>query len=429
MNKIKYHIEDGVFRFPTDFGVELRIKNAHRDRNGHLCADARIVTQEDAVLAVSHGDLESLKWRRDFAGEAAARNSGDQLPFENAVIEALVALETDPIILSQDQTICKPKLLPASQIIRSVPPPRPALVDGLYEQGTLQGIVAKPKVAKTLLAFDLAVTVSNGGGYWLGRKVCGGRVAIFQLEDSSRTISNRIQAISSGQVSDQLLVHQPDAAFQIGEDNYELVVDACRGCSLVIVDPIIQASRVSDWNAAAEVRAAYELWRRLARDLDAVVVVVAHHRKHVGDFGEQIAGSIQGLATPDGIIELRRDSNLSKTQRKVSYIGRDWPDLEEQVIELDPETMRFTMIGDTSVLAEERKKKSSGKRAEELMDSLPTIPPGLTYSDLFIETGLGEKVLRDAIHVLQDQDRIITTGKRQSKGNPLRFYRRVAQDD
>ncbi|NQT72457.1 MAG: AAA family ATPase [Chloroflexi bacterium] len=425
MHSLNYSVSDNVFRFPTDFDVELHLKEVKRDRYGHIHADARLVTPEGGVLALSHGDLESGHWRRNFAGQAAARNSGDQLRVENVLIEAVVALENDPAVPSQEQVFYQPKLLPVSHIIQSVPPPRLALVEGLYEKGTLQAIVAKPKVAKSLLVLGLAVTVSNGGGLWLDRKVTGGRVALFQLEDSARTISKRILEIASGQVCDQLLVHQPDTPFQINDQNYRAVVDACSGCSLVIIDPIIQASQVSDWNAASEVRAAYELWRRLARELDAVVVVVAHHRKQVGDFGDQIAGSIQGLATPDGIIELRRDSRLTKTQRKVSFVGRDWPDLEEQVIELDPETLRFNVVGYASTLTEDRKKQSAEQRADEVLDSLPVVQPGLSYSELTEKTGLGDKALRPALKILKEQDKIDTTGKSRSRINPLQFYRKT----
>ncbi len=423
MHNLGYSLVNGIYKFNTEFGVELHLKEVKRDRYGHIHANARLFTREGGVLALSHGDLESGRWRRSFAGQAAARNSGDPIKFENVLIEAVMALENDPAISSQEQELYQPKLLPISHIIQSVPPPRPALVEGLFEAGTLQAVVAKPKVAKSLLVLGLAITVSNGGGSWLDRAVTGGRVALFQLEDSARTISKRIQEITIGQVSDHLLVHQPDAPFQINDQNYGAVVDACRGCSLVIVDPIIQAARVSDWNAASEVRAAYELWRRLARELDAVVVVVAHHRKQVGDFGDQIAGSIQGLATPDGIIELRRDSRLTKTQRKVSFVGRDWPDLEDQIIELDPDTLRFTVVGYASALTEDHRKRTAEQHADELLTLLPTVPPGLSYSELTEMTGLNDKVLRPALQLLQEQGKIVTTGKPRSRTNPLRFYR------
>jgi|GEM_PF-2702573 len=424
---LEYSVHEGVYVFPTEYGVELHLKHLRRDRHGQMLAEARFVTRGGAILALSNGDLGSGIWRNNFVGQAAARNSGNTVMYENTVIEALVALENDQNIARYGQSALRPRLVTASELIQSIPPTQQALVEGLFETGTLQAIVAKPKVAKTLLVLELAMVVSKGGGLWMGRKVAGGRVVLFQLEDSARTISNRMTTMLSGQLPGQLLVHHPDTPFQITDENYPLVVDACRGCSLVVVDPIIQASRVSDWNAASEVRAAYELWRRLARELDAVVVVVAHHRKQVGDFGDQIAGSIQGLATPDGIIELRRDSSLTKTQRKVSFVGRDWPDLEDEVIELDPQTLRFTVIGTASVLAEDRGRQSTAERAMELVSSLPATPPGMTYGELSARTGLGDKALRPALDLLKLEGRVEVTGTARSRTNPLRFYQKEQQ--
>ena len=275
--------------------------------------------------------------------------------WENVLIEAVVALEGDPNVVSQELPLWKPRRITAQEYVSTMAPRRPELVEGLYELGTLQAIVAKPKVAKTLLTLGLAVAVAKGGGEWLGRRVEGGRAAVFQLEDSHRTVGARLLAITSKKLPDDLLLHMADIPFRMSEDSYPQVADACRGFSLVIVDPIIQVARVGDWNAQQDVRNAYDLWRRLARELDVTVVVVAHHRKAVGDFGEQIAGSIQGLATPDGIVEVRRDGSLSKAQRRVSYVGRDWADLEDEVIELNPSTLTYDRVSTASDLVEERR--------------------------------------------------------------------------
>ena len=232
----------------------------------------------------------------------------------------------------------------------------------------------------------------------------------------------------SGSLPENLLLHKADVPFRISQDNYTAVVDACRGCSLIIVDPIIQAARVTDWNAQQEVRDTYELWRRLARELDAVVVTVAHHRKALGDFGEQIAGSIQALATPDGIIEIRRDSSLATCQRRVSYIGREWPDLEDDVIELDPSTLDFCVVGTASDLKEKREQNASEKTADELWKLFPSDPPGVSYNYLIEQSGLGDKPVRNAVRLLKENGKLETTGTARSRPNPLRFHRSEEED-
>jgi hypothetical protein len=423
MTDIRYTLRDGVYTFPTELEAELHLKNVQRDGFGRLHADARFVTRDGAVLALAHGDLMSGPWRRDLAQQVAKRNSGDPTRWENVVIAAVVALESDPNVLSQVVPVAKPRLVPAAQFLAEIPPPRPQVVQEIGERGHLLAVVAKPKVAKSLLTLGLAVAVGTGIGTWLGRTVAPGRAAVFQLEDSPRTIGRRLKAMLGNSSPEHLLIHRPEEPFRISEDNYPLVVDACRECSLIVVDPIIQASRVGDWNSQQEVRNAYELWRRLARELDALVIVVAHHRKALGDFGEQIAGSIQGLATPDGIIEIRRDLSLTKTQRRVSYVGRDWADTEDEVIDLDTSTLTYTVVGTSKGFKEERRQKELEDLAGELEQFLPLAPPGLTFEELREKSGEGEKAVRSALKLLKEGGRLVTTGKLRSKTNPARYHR------
>lgn len=427
MRELKYSLRDSIYTFPTEFEVELCLRNVQRDRFGRLHADARFVTKDGAVLALAHGDLTSGPWRRDLAMQVAARNSGDPVRWENVVIEAVVALESDPNVASQVLPVAKPQLVTARQFLQNIPPPRPEVVQGVGERGHLLAVVAKPKVAKSLLTLGLSVAVATGTGTWLGRKVAPGRVAVFQLEDSPRTIGRRLKTMLRDSLPDDLLIHQADEPFRISENNYALVADDCRGCSLIVVDPIIQVSRVIDWNSQKEVRDAYEWWRRLARELDALVVVAAHHRKALGDFGEQIAGSIQGLATPDGIIEIRRDPSLTKTQRRVSYVGRDWPDMEDEIIDLDASTLTYTVVGTSKDLIQERRQKEMEDRAVRLEQLLGLAPPGLTFEQLREKSGEGEKAVRSALKLLKDAGRVVTTGKLRSKKDPIRNH--LVQED
>jgi hypothetical protein len=154
------------------------------------------------------------------------RNSGDPLRWENVVIEAIVALETDPNLISQAPTALKPQLVTVRQYLATIPLRRPEVIEGLVERGSLLAVVAKPKVAKSLLTLGLSVVVARGTGTWLGRTVSPGRVAIFQLEDSPRTIGRRLQAMLGNSMPDDLLLHLADAPFHISAENFNLVADA-----------------------------------------------------------------------------------------------------------------------------------------------------------------------------------------------------------
>ena len=286
------------------------------------------------------------------------------------------------------------------------------------ERGCLYSFASKPKVGKTILLLNLALAVA-GGSEWLGRKVTNGRVCVFQLEDSDRTIKRRLERMTGGRWPSDLLLHV--VPYRLSVENYDATVAACRGASLVICDPIIQASDVRDWNAQSEVRATYELWRRLARDADATVIVSVHHRKMAGDFGDQMAGSIQAQATVDGIIEIYRDNNLEKTERRVSFTGRDWNDAEEEVIRLDTDALTWRSSGSFAEAREMAREGRLQEKAAKVWDVLPSEPPGFTYSEIEKATALGSNRIREAIRALGD--RVAQAGKGKSSKDPLNFWR------
>ena len=139
---IKYTLRDGVYSFPTDLGAELRLKNVRPDKFGRLFAeDARFVTTEGAVLALSQGELKSGRCRRDLITQAAARDGADPLRWENVVMEAVVALESDPHVMSQVVSAPRPQLVTIREFLASVPPPRPEVDKGLLEHGPLWGLL------------------------------------------------------------------------------------------------------------------------------------------------------------------------------------------------------------------------------------------------------------------------------------------------
>ena len=147
MSELKYKLHEGVYQFNTEFGVDLLLKNVEGDKYGRIHADARFITSEGAVLGLAHGDLTSGQWRRELGAQVAARNSGDPIRWENALIEAVIALESHPTVSSQVPPLAMPQLISVREYAATVPPPRTELVEGLYDLGTLQAVVAKPKVA------------------------------------------------------------------------------------------------------------------------------------------------------------------------------------------------------------------------------------------------------------------------------------------
>jgi hypothetical protein len=205
-------------------------------------------------------------------------------------------------------------------------------------------------------------------------------------------------------------------------DNFDASVLACQGATLVVADPLIMACEIEDFNDQVQVRRGYDLWRRLARETGAAIVTAAHHRKLEGEFGDQLAGSIQAQATVDGILELFRDRRLARTQRRLSFTGRDWADLTDEVVELNPDSLWWEPLGAFSEVAKETKEAAAEAKIEEILGALPASPPGWTYEEIALNTGIRRETILPGIKALGAKARRTGAGK---KGDPWRFWREV----
>jgi len=389
----EYTVHNGVYTFPGE-NSQLVLKRVQRDRYGRIYTDADLVTLDgNGYLAHEQGDLGSGRFRSLLANQAARWNSGNPELYEALLFKAFIALREDPDIADLTPA---PDFLPVETFLQRVPPPGDPVVQDLLERGGLYGLAAKPKVGKTILLLQLAVAVARGAS-WLGRLTSPGRSLMFQLEDSGRTLKRRLELMAGDPPKDFWLHVAP---FKLVSENFDATLRACQGASLIICDPVILASEIRDWNSQQEVRDTYDLWRRLARDTGAAVVAAMHHRKMEGDHGDQLAGSIQAQATVDGILELYRDRSLDKVERRLSFVGRDWADVEDEVIRLNPDTLTWQPQGTYQEAKEEAQEARRQAKADELLNALPTEPPGLTYVELETQTGHSRRVLQDLAKAL-----------------------------
>ena len=411
-----YTVAAGVYTFPFDT-FQVRVKKPQRDRYRRLFADVEVLTLDgEGYLATEHGDLGTGLFHGKVAAQVARRNSGDTLAVENALMAVNLAIWEDPNIAEQ---LPAPSFQSAADFIRGVPPPSPAVVEGLLVRNGVYSFAARPKTGKFIILLNLAIAVATNHT-WLGRRVERGRVLMFLLEDSPQTVKQRLEAMCHGEPPEDLMIHAEP--FRLAEGNYEATVTACRGAGLVICDPVIQASEVKDWNSQQEVRDTFDLWRRLARDTGACVVLSYHHRKSAGDFGDAMAGSVQAQATVDGILEMYRDRSLQNVERKVTFIGRDWPDLQDEVVSLDTLTLTWQPAGTYSEAREAAADAKKQADAEEAFEALPGSAPGLTYVEWESVTGFGRRKLGELRQVLAE--RVKQAGNPNgSRSDPLRFWR------
>ena len=140
-----------------------------------------------------------------------------------------------------------------------------------------------------------------------------------------------------------------------------------------------------------------------------------------GDFGDAMAGSVQAQATVDGILELYRDRNLQKTERKVTFTGRDWPDFEDEVVSLDTTSLTWQAVGKYSDARDAAGEVRKQGDAAVALEALPDCPPGLTYAEWEATTGFGRTKLGTIRKTLGEQ--VGQGGKPRSPSDPLRFWK------
>lgn len=366
MTAPRYSYTKDADGFVFDYGdARVRVEGLYRTRSGGLISYLIITGHQEGVfLNAGRLDLTDGSQRGTFALQGARRNSGDVAEWETRLME--IAL-----MVGQEQGVAQgagpPVLQPLDVFLEGVVAQADWLVDDLLEQGNLYLLAARYKTGKSILAMNLILAASRGGR-WLDRHVKLGPAAWFQLEDGDRTIARRWAKMCQGPASNVEIVRGP---WHLTEENLEVTVHALQGRALVVVDPIISALDVAKWSDMGQVRGGFDLWRQVARRTNAVVLLTAHHRKAAGDEAEQVAGSHQAAATVDGIIEVRKGGGLlEKHERRLEFLFRDLPDMDDLIIAVDPETLVFYPVGSFRERQEASDEERAVRDAQTLADSV-----------------------------------------------------------
>jgi hypothetical protein len=366
-----------------DSGVRLEITGVQLTRSGQVYARVTLLAPDDSVLSDGRIDLSNEGSRYGFCRGAASRNGGTAAEYSDILLSAWLAVQER---LSDSEGAVQgagpPPLQPLDTFLAGVSPHADWLVEDLLELGSLYLVGARYKIGKSLLAMNLIVAVRLGGR-WLNRNVSQGAVAWFQLEDGERTIKRRWAKMCQGQSPQVAIVRGP---WRLTEENLQATVQVLQGKALVVVDPIISALEVGKWSDMGEVRGGFDLWRQVARQTNSVVLLVAHHRKAAGEEGEQIAGSHQAAATVDGIIEVRKGGALmDKNERRLEFLFRDLPDLDDQIVALNPDNLTFEPRGSL----QDRQAAAAAEQAEADVHDLATA----VMDDAEMQSRLQDEVL------------------------------------
>lgn len=266
------------------------------------------------------------------------------------------------------------KLMRACDFIKSVGPLPPMVVQGLIPSRSVTLLTGKPKFGKTLLALDLADSICNGemvfDNFMINRP---GPVVYLGMEDADIETAGRL---TKRGLDDRRPLFLTPQRFTISTSDgmdtlhrlYNWVIEEEKQePSLVIVDTARESLGIKEWNDPAEVADKIRPLREGFARQKCSLLLIGHNRKQVADAdGDEIAGSNAFASSVDGWISDKRMEKMENGNRRhyISVVGRS--DMNgEYVLEMDTETLKFTMVGDDEVRAE-KSAQLKAKRAERL---------------------------------------------------------------
>ncbi len=225
------------------------------------------------------------------------------------------------------------------------PEPRWA-VPGLVAEGVTL-LAGQPKIGKSWLALNLAVSVATGGTALGKVAVDSGRVLYLALEDTPRRLASRLRKVLGRDGAPGLLAFDTvwPALTDGGTERLDRWLTAHPDARLVIVDVFARIRGASPNNNASAYDADYLAMSRLKTlaDRHAVALLVVHHTRKMAadDFLNEVSGT-NGLAgSADAVLVLKRSRGQADAELNIT--GRD-VDEAQYALTFAPEIGTWQML-------------------------------------------------------------------------------------
>lgn len=221
-------------------------------------------------------------------------------------------------------------------------PPMKWLIDDLLPVGGVVMLSAKPKMGKSFLAIQLALSVASGGEF-LGFQAQKHEVLYIDLETSQRSMKNRISMMTAD-APKGLYLMTPQEVFEFGnigngfESQVDYFLESHKGVKLVIVDTygLIQGSRTGAQNIYRLEYAEISHLNSWARKKGFTLVLI-HHQNKQDDYSNPVQGISGSTGITGGLqayyILSKRDYTDTKT--KLTIGGKE---IMERDIFIQPES-------------------------------------------------------------------------------------------
>lgn len=205
----------------------------------------------------------------------------------------------------------------------------------------------KPKIGKSWLCLDIALSVA-AERYCLGDVKCSeGKVLYLALEDNERRLKHRVTKLLQKTTEWPSALHYATEWPRAGDGGVEEIRRWCESTEnvrLVVVD-VLAAFRDPKKGQQSPYEADYEAIRELqevASDLNIAIVVIHHMRKAAADFDpfDTVSGTLGLSGAADSVMILNRDGQGTTLYAR----GRDIETVEDAV-SFNAETCRWTIQG------------------------------------------------------------------------------------
>jgi hypothetical protein len=192
-----------------------------------------------------------------------------------------------------------PSLFRVLDFTKTIPEP-PSVWSGFVYQGDLCLAAGVPKLGKSWLTMALATVIANGGGWFLGTEVIGGRVLYFDEENPPDVIQGRMRRLGLTRYENVQMIANGGLRL---DTHPELLMQQALMFqpSLIVIDSLARV-HAKDENSFSEMSEILNgVLKPLARDTGAGVILIHHHDKS----GHGPRGSSDIEAAVDCIMNVR----------------------------------------------------------------------------------------------------------------------------
>jgi len=232
------------------------------------------------------------------------------------------------------------------------------LWDGILPQNGLSLLLAKPKVGKSVFAFNLALRVSRGEPF-LGKSTTQGDVLYLALEESAEQVDKNWDSFNktNGEPSggEHLYVHFGSAPTEALKKLEKAIEMREIKPKLVVIDLLQKFARIKKIEDYAEVITAIEPIMDMARRLGCHILLTHHSPKGERELIESGLGSMGLTGSVDTVILIKKtpapsDRRSFSTDQRYRKSGVE--NIKDWVIDLKEDDITLELAGTISEVTE-----------------------------------------------------------------------------